>query len=503
MPPGRPRKRLRPSDPQSAPSPASNANQSVATSSPSHPSTSFVSADDDADLPPFLNTTFSTHRLSPLYIGAAPLTQDRLHTLSQRLRDLLVGDVVRGVEVGLDRGADDGAMRRAGVLEAVGIGWVRLEGLLGRYVGGHDREGELVSGTLGSDEADISGMSARGSTGRRIALKMLLRYENADCVALLLPPAKSQADDSTAQPKPAITSLFNSGSGGQPDKNDPEFLHLPLLLLRMPAPLKTVIIDFLSRTFDCRISPLGLGTRSLVRALERWMGDSGAPTNGQFAKDLVLTLGFYGPPVTQYQRLQKEAAKERQFDDHEEDRGRAQDNPLGIKTIDVIIPNADLRRFLRAGRAYEAEQDDNSGQAQGKRKQQPGAKTQHEYSLAKRRRLGGDKDEEGWTWRSWPSTSKQVRETARLQPFTEALAQYVQAHLALDMFHPAVRIAKVACGGFALSEGRMKIFGAPPTSEGDGGLSDTKQRAVWGVLEGLLERAQLGVLNQEPGRTNA
>ncbi|KUI61587.1 hypothetical protein VP1G_08767 [Cytospora mali] len=502
MPPGRPRKRPRPSDSQSAPSPASTANPSVATSSPSHPSTSFVSTDDDTDLPPFLNTTFSTHRLSPLYIGARPLTQDRLHTLSQRLRDLLVGDVVRGVEVGLDRGADDGAMRRAGALEAVAIGWVRLEGLLGRYVGGEEEEGGAVSGGLESDGADMSGLSAEGSPGKRRALQISLRYENAECAALLLPPSKSQPNDSRAQAKAASTSLFNLGSG-RPDENDPEFLHLPLLLLRMPAPLKAVISDFLSRSFDCRISSLSLGTRSMVRALERWIGDSGAPTNGQFAKDVVLTLGFYGPTVTQNQRMQTEATDERGLDGDEEDLGRRSENLVGIKTIDVIIPNTDLRLFLRAGTAFEVEQNGALGQGQGKRKQRHDANFQRDSSLDKRRRLGGDKEEEGWTWRRWTQTMEQEPEKFRPQPFLEALAQYVQKHLALDMFHPAVRIAKVACGGFALSEGRVKIFGALPTSEDDGGLSDTKQRAVWGVMEGLLERAQLKVFEQALDGTTA
>ena len=405
--------------------------------------------------------------------------------------------MVRGVEVGLDRGADDGAMRRAGALEEVGIGWVRLESLLGRYVGGEDEHGRHASRDLGSDEADASGLSAGGPPGARRALQISLRYENAECAAILLPPLRGQANGLRAQREPGSTSLFNFG-GDQPSESDPDFLHLPLLLLRMPSPLKTVIIDFLSRTFDCRVSSLSLGTRSMVRALERWTGDSGAPTNGRFAKDVVLTLGFYGPTVRQYQPSQK-GAEERQLDGDEEDAERASDTPVGIKAIDVIIPNTDLRLFLRAGRAYEAEQDDALDPVHGKRKSPPDVTNQYEYSMAKRRRNGGDKDEESWTWRRWPSTAKQKADTVLSQPLTEALAQYIRRHLALDMFHPAVRITKVACGGFALSEGRVKIFGAPPTSEGDGGLSDTKQRAVWGVLEGLLERAQLKRMDQTLG----
>lgn len=412
-----------------------------------------------------------------------------------------MGDVVRGVEVGLDRGADDGAMRRAGALETVTIGWFRLESLLGRYVGADNEEGGPVSGDLAGEEADMTRLSIGGSPGKRRGLQISLRYEKSECVALLLPPVKSQPSGSRAR-EPASTSLYNYGDG-QPDENDPEFLHLPLLLLRMPAPLKTVIVDFLSRSFDCRISSLSLGTRSMVRALERWVSDSGVPTTGQFAKDVVLTLGFYRPTVTQHQRIEKEGADEKQLDGDEDVPGKKQEIPMGVKAIDVIISNADLRRFLRAGKAYEAEQHDASGQTHGTQKKRPDATNQKDYSQSKRRRLGGDKDEEGWTWRSWPSTSKQEREAVQVQPFTEALAQYVQKHLALDMLHPAVRISKVACGGFALSETRVKIFGAPPTSQGHGGISDTKQRAVWGVLEGLLERAQLKLFDRALSQTTA
>ncbi|KAK7735594.1 hypothetical protein SLS53_007508 [Cytospora paraplurivora] len=381
-------------------------------------------------------------------------------------------------------------MRRAGALEAVGMGWVRLEGLLGRYVGGEDEEGRDVSERSGSDGAHTSGLSAGASPGNRRALQILLRYENAECVALLVPPVKSRADGSRAQPRPTSTSLFNHGDG-KSTEDDPAFLHLPLLLLRMPAPLKAVIIDFLGRTFDCRISSLGFGTRSMIHALESWIGDSGAPTRGRLARDVVLTLGFYGPAVTRHPGLQTEAAGERQLSGDGDETSRAQDTPVGLKAIEVVISNTDIRRFLKAGRVLEAGEDSASGRAQGGRKRRPDAIQGDEYALAKRRRLGGDKDEESWTWRRWPATTKQEPETVRSQPFIEALAEYVQAHLALDMFHPAVRIIKAACGGFALSEARVKIFGAQPPSAGDGGLSDTKQRAAWGVFEGLVERAQV------------
>ncbi|KAK0710642.1 hypothetical protein B0H67DRAFT_262869 [Lasiosphaeris hirsuta] len=49
--------------------------------------------------------------LSRLHVGRSPLDAQRLQALAQRLRDTLVGDVVRGVEVGLD--GEDHVMGRA------------------------------------------------------------------------------------------------------------------------------------------------------------------------------------------------------------------------------------------------------------------------------------------------------------------------------------------------------------------------------------------------------
>ena len=87
---------------------------------------------DEADAPDasslFYNTTFSAYRVSPLHVGREALDAAYFETLSKRLRATLVGDVVRGVQVGL--ASDDGALGRAGVLESVEWGWVALADLL-------------------------------------------------------------------------------------------------------------------------------------------------------------------------------------------------------------------------------------------------------------------------------------------------------------------------------------------------------------------------------------
>ncbi|WYZ44761.1 hypothetical protein EsH8_VIII_000077 [Colletotrichum jinshuiense] len=387
--------------------------------------TSLASLEDREPPPPFFNTTFSTHRASPLYVGANALNFSRLQTLSQRLRDTLVGDVVRGVQVGLE--GSDSSLGRAGPLEKVGIRWVGVDALLG---GADDADADL-SQDLANDVA------GGGSEGNKKALVFEMRYENALCTAVLMPALSEKAPDAPetgikSANKFEIPGLLAEGGS----KEDAQFLHLPLLLLRMPAPLKSVIADFLSSTFDCRISSMRLGTRSLTAAWERWIRDSGLPTRGPLAKDMVLTLGFYVPPP--------EVAD---GDDEQPSEG------LGIKSIDIIIPAEELRRFTKEGRALANASKDKT--RAGKRK----AVTQgYEDDQRKRKRLAGGKADEGWGWVDDANGQGQ-------QPFLNALGAYLDKHLALNLFHPGVRVTKIACGGFVLSEGRVKIFVPPGDDE--------------------------------------
>ncbi|KAK1624471.1 kinetochore complex Sim4 subunit Fta1-domain-containing protein [Colletotrichum phormii] len=366
--------------------------------------------------PPFFNTTFSTHRASPLFVGANTLSFPRLQTLSQRLRDTLVGDVVRGVQVGLE--GSDSSLGRAGPLEKVGIRWVGVEALLGAADDTDpDLSRDLVSDAFGADDA------AR----KKRCLVFEMRYENALCTAVLLPSlSEKMAEESTG----GLQSANNLGVPGllasSGSKDDRHFLHLPLLLLRMPAPLKTVIVDFLSSTFDCRISPLRLGTKGLTTAWERWIEDAGLPAQGPLAKDMVLTLGFYIPPA-----VTSDGTDEQPPDG------------LGIKSIDIIIPAEELKRFTKEGRALTNPTLTNkTGLTQG-----------YQDDPRKRKKLAGGKADEGWGWVDGEGDQQEA--------FLHALGAYLEKHLALNLFHPGVRVTKIACGGFVLSEGRVKVF-VPP-----------------------------------------
>ncbi|KAK1590368.1 kinetochore complex Sim4 subunit Fta1-domain-containing protein [Colletotrichum navitas] len=387
---------------------------------PESPSPS--SLDDREPPPPFFNTTFSTHRASPLYVGANALTFPRLQTLSQRLRDTLVGDVVRGVQVGLE--GSDSSLGRAGPLERVGIRWVGLGALLG---GAIDADADL-SQDLGGDVAGSNtDLKKRG-------LVFEIKYENALCTAVLLPAlsdkTKDTRQDGLAANKLEIPGLLSNDSSDEGNY----FLNLPLLLLRMPAPLKSLIVDFLSSTFDCRISSMRLGTKSLTSAWERWIQDAGLPSQGPLAKDMVLTLGFYVPPPNM-----SEGNEEQHLEG------------LGIKSIDVIIPAEELRRFVKEGQGVTnpAETSKRKSSSQG-----------YEGDQRKRKRLAGGKADEGWGWVEKGNGEKP-------EPFLRALSAYLDKHLALNLFHPGVRVTKVACGGFVLSEGRVKVFSPPGTDDDD------------------------------------
>ncbi|POR39048.1 Uncharacterized protein TPAR_00750 [Tolypocladium paradoxum] len=351
---------------------------------------------DDESVPPFFNTTFSTHRVSPLYVGPRGLTTARLEQLAHRLRDTLVGDVVRGIQVGLE--ATDTPMGQVGPLRAVAIRWFHAQSILGD-----------APADDGSEEGwhKFSGEQGRG-------LWMEICHENATYVALLLPGLSSSADDGAAQQPTWAVQPSNT------DVDKSQFAHLPLLLLRMPQALKTVIGEWLSTAFDCRVSKLALGTKTLIDVWEGWIRTSGLPSKGP---DFVLTVSFNAP------------ATESAASDSDGGLGESnQSGEPGLRSLEITIAPADLRRFLRAGEAGARESTASDAWTSDPRQ---------------RRRLAGGNADDGWGWRT--------SEDAPKHPFTEALARYLHHHLALDLFHPGARVVQISCGAFVLAQSRLKI----------------------------------------------
>lgn len=386
-------------------------------------------------IPQFFNTTFSTHRISPLYIGAQKLDQARLDRLAHRLRDTLVGDVVRGVQIGLE--ATDTPMGQVGPLKAVTFRWFQATDVLGN--------------NISEDWGELSDEQKKG-------LWIEMRHENAAYVALLLPGfSHSQKGPSTS-----TASLWNMGLDkpeiGEADSS--QFLRLPLLLLRMPQALKVVIGEWLSTTFDCRVTKLNLGTRTLVGVLEGWIQESGLP---RADSDLVLTLAFNAPVADKGRAAMLPLSGDAGADDDEEEDNQAAEP--GLRSMEISISASDLRRFLRAGKALQKSKRATPNTASNA--------ASWEQDDRERRRLAGPHKDDGWGWLK--------NKEGPANPLMEALANHLNHHMALNLFHPGVRVTQVSCGGFVLSQSRIKIVKS-------GDVTDDLSRAAWMFVTLLAER---------------
>jgi hypothetical protein len=328
---------------------------------------------------PLYNTTFTLHRLSPLYHGDDLLTPDSLRTHASRFRDLLAGDTLRGVRVGLTE--DENVLARVGSLKSVVF----------KFLGNEDEwldelDVEANPGGVG-EGGDLTYEESRG-------IVVEVAYEKIVYSAILLRPSVEAGGE-----------IFSG------------FSRFPVLMSRMPGSLRQTFIGFLSTTFDCHASVLRLPTKYLVATLEKYLADISLGSDAQaaialekLAKDVLVTFSFSG------------------IDDNG-----------ALKAIDLTISRNDLRDMLQQGQSLITGQS-----SQDKR-----------------------------------------------QPFMAALAHYAKGHMALDITHPSVSIAKVACGAFVLgAEGKLKIFQPPvPEDDGNAGARD----AVDGLVEDLVGFAGSGM----------
>lgn len=373
-----------------------------------------ASSAEEESIPPFFNTTFSTHRVSPLFVGTQPLDQERLDLLAHRLRDTLVGDVVRGIQIGLE--SLETSSGQVGPLRYVKIRWFQPSDVLGD---------EDLLGDDGTTKNPAADNPQRG-------LWVEIRHENASYVALLLPGYSTQPGTDQEASSWAMTPGQTNDST---DVDLDHFIPLPLLLLRMPQSLKNVIGDWLSTTFDCRVSKLSLGTKTLVSVWEKWIETAGISHKGP---DFVVTMAFNAP-------LPKPNDAP---SDSEEDTGAGTD--AGLRSMSVAVSPQDLRRFVRAGETLGPEQ-------------MTSQQTAWNSNARERNRLAGGKADDGWAWRAKVTGD---------QPFTEALGRYMKHHLALNLFHPSVRVIQISCGGFVLGQSRLKIVKV-------GDITEDLSRAAW------------------------
>lgn len=201
------------------------------------------------DIPPYplYNRTYSLYRLSPLHHGDAPLLADRaLRTHAKRLKEQLKGDSVRGVQVDF-ASAEDTA--KLGPLED--CSW----DLLGDEDAWIDHHMQLQHPHTSQlpPPAQVRG------------IEVSLEYEKQSYNALLLRDASSSAAP-------------------------PGFSSLPLLLVKMPGPVRDVFLQYLRTAFDAHVAPLRLPSTFITDSMETYFKHLSASTSTQTIQDVVRQL---------------------------------------------------------------------------------------------------------------------------------------------------------------------------------------------------------------------
>ncbi|KIW08962.1 uncharacterized protein PV09_00873 [Verruconis gallopava] len=293
---------------------------------------------------PLYGSTLHLYRASPLYHGSSPLF-DSLQLHARRLQDHLADDNARRLLL-----ADlQPEIAGSGSLEA--CEWSLIDD-------------QALRETVRGDPARLDPNNARG-------VHVQLKFERAKYNALLL------GDRS----KMSATSGFTS---------------LPLLLLRMPATLRELFLDFLSRTFDSHIFPMSLRSSFLSSSLERLLQQ----TITREEDDALLDL----------ESLSKGVGVQLSF-------------PAAaphLKSLDIVIAKDDIREFQSRGDGLW-------------RQFQTSRPRDNDWDVRPERKITG--------------------------PFTAALSAYLSNHTAMEFDSPAVVISKIALGPFALSaEGKVKVL---------------------------------------------
>src|ERR1700712_807588 len=213
-------------------------------------------AERESPVYPLYGSTFTLYRLSPLYHGNTSLLGS-LNIHARRLRDALTGDTLRGVQVaaelsGATNTNSSGALRTCT--------WDLL---------GDEAAWEVSHPQQDEDDDEISTIP-QVTVQEACGIHIDLRFEKAVHSAILLgDPLKKSA-----------VSGFTS---------------FPLLLVRMPVPIRDTFLQYLATTFDARIDAMKLRPSFLGSVLERILERSGseAPLDVDlFGKGLQIQLSL-------------------------------------------------------------------------------------------------------------------------------------------------------------------------------------------------------------------
>lgn len=244
-----------------------------------------------------LNTSWTVHRVSPLHHAKEfPTLLDNataLKTYADRLKEVLTGDVLRGVQVGISAAAAayDDALLKAGPLQQ--CAWRVIP------TWSHFRE---------EDESlldDPENIQPPVPPENALGILMILEYENIIYKAALL-----------------------AGPDGYHDNREGS-TYLPVLLTRLPNSLRQTLISFLATNFDTYCTVLRLPSGFLCTALETYI--AGLSPTGSRSSSLENIL----------EEVMKETQLTLSFSSHV---------APNLRTLDLNLPRATVSTFVADGR---------------------------------------------------------------------------------------------------------------------------------------------------------
>ncbi|KAI9739149.1 MAG: hypothetical protein M1834_007362 [Cirrosporium novae-zelandiae] len=238
---------------------------------------------------PLYNCSFVIHRLSPLYHGVKDIFDPTtLQQYASRLKHVLKGGTLRGVQVGF-LGNDEGLARAGSFRDC------QWKPLLSKYFWQEQqRRREGVQNESQAEDMETPEEQRRG-------LLIELQYEKNLYKAILL---------QHSSPPDVI--------------NDSHFTRFPVLLTRMPGPLCKTFLNYLSNTFDTRISVMSLSSQFMSTMLEQYLEDTSSSQSSIVFQSVVRTLQLtisFPPPISP-----------------------------SLKSLDITIPKEDIIGFKKAGR---------------------------------------------------------------------------------------------------------------------------------------------------------
>ncbi|KKK15854.1 hypothetical protein ARAM_003875 [Aspergillus rambellii] len=244
-----------------------------------------------------LNTSWTSHRLSPLHHGNEFETlldnPTALDTYATRLRDHLTNSLAN--VQGWQAEEDAPTLSTIGALKS--CTWATLSPL-----------------------SDLGGQTHQTQReDHQAGILVTLEYENITYkAALLAAPTTSASEPKTKKNK----------KSNQKKKVESNSTYLPVLLTRLPRSLRESFTGFLSATFDTYCSLLRLPSKFMCAALETYVGGLSSRAEGNpssssaliedVIKEMHLTLSF-SPPISP-----------------------------ALKSLNLSIPQASLTAFVRA-----------------------------------------------------------------------------------------------------------------------------------------------------------